>query len=127
MTMNKVAISFTEIPEVGGGVLTPHCWGCSPVVMEIECRLPAAAPESRPRPGPLQEAVPRECSGMRRGEGLGGTGRTGRRESRAQRLGLSEADRQVRGPGGDLGPREEGRGPGPPGVREEGRGSGLLV
>ncbi|KAJ1073102.1 hypothetical protein K5549_015335 [Capra hircus] len=95
--MNKVAISFTEIPEVGGGVLTPHCWGCSPAVMEIECRLPAAAPESRPRPGPLQEAVPRECSGMRRGEGLGGTGRTGRRESRAQRLGLSEADRQLPG------------------------------
>ncbi|XP_069405582.1 epidermal growth factor receptor kinase substrate 8-like protein 1 [Ovis canadensis] len=65
--------------------------------MEIEHRLPAAAPESRPRPGPLQEAVPRECSGMRRGEGLGGTGRTGRRESRAQCLGLSETDRQLPG------------------------------
>ena len=59
------------------------------------------------------------------GGGPGGTGRTGRgRESRAQRLSLSEAGRQVRGPGRDLGPRAEGRGPGPPGLSEEGRGPG---
>lgn len=64
---------------------------------------------------------------MHGGEGLGGTGRTGRRRAELSASGLSETDRQVRGPGRDLGPREEWAGAWTPGLREEGAGSGLLV
>lgn len=54
-------------------------------------------------------------------------GRPGRdRKDRPRRepvcLGLSETDRQVRGPGRDLGPRGGGAGAWTPGLREEGRG-----
>ena len=113
----QVAISFTEVPgEVGAGFLAPHCWGCSPVVMET-VPAPRRRPGVPPRPGPLQEAVPRERSGMRRGRAWEGQEGQAAAEGE-QRLGLSETDRQVRGTGRHLGPREEGRGPGPPGLRE---------
>ena len=66
-----------------------------------------------------------ERSGMRRGRAWEGQEGQAAAEGE-QSLGLSEADRQVRGPGRDLCPREEGREPGPPGLREEGR-RGVIV
>ena len=82
--------------------------------------VPRRRPGVPPRPGPLQEVVPMERSGMRRGRAWEGQEGQAAAEGE-QSLGLSEADRQVRGPGRDLCPREEGREPGPPGLREEGR------